>query len=147
MTIREATVTDISQIQVVRNAVKENTLSNPAFVSDADCEEFITKRGKGWICEMGNKIVGFAIVDLLKYNIWALFIHPDFEKQGIGKRLQNIMLHWYFSETHTTVWLGTSPSTRAAEFYKLTGWKEVGMHTAKELKFEMTHLQWQHLYG
>ncbi len=43
---REACVHDISQIMVVRLAVKENILSNPALVTEADCEEFITQRGK-----------------------------------------------------------------------------------------------------
>jgi GNAT superfamily N-acetyltransferase len=141
--LREAIISDISQIQVVRNAVKENTLSNPALVTDADCEEFITKRGKGWVYEINNNIVGFAIADLQDHNIWALFIHPDFEKQGIGKQLHNTMLNWYFSQTQTTVWLGTAPNTRAAEFYRLMGWKEVGINGTKELKFEMTHQQWQ----
>jgi hypothetical protein len=47
MIIREAIMSDITQIQIVRNSVKENMLSNPALVTDADCEEFITRRGKG----------------------------------------------------------------------------------------------------
>lgn len=143
MLIREAVISDITQIQIVRNAVKENTLSNPALVTDADCEDFITNRGKGWVFEIGERIVGFAIADLQDHNIWALFIHPDFEKQGIGKQLHNTMLNWYFSQTQTTVWLGTSPNTRAAKFYKILGWNEVGMNGTKELKFEMTYQQWQ----
>jgi len=50
MIFREAIVSDIPQIQVVRHAVKENVLSNPALVTDHDCKEFITERGKGWVC-------------------------------------------------------------------------------------------------
>ncbi|MCY7411340.1 MAG: hypothetical protein LH473_13790 [Chitinophagales bacterium] len=48
---REATVADIPQIQIVRNWVKENALSNPALVTDKDNEEYITVKGKGWVCE------------------------------------------------------------------------------------------------
>lgn len=62
MIYREATLKDIQQIQVVRNAVKENTLSNPNLVTDKDCEDYITKRGKGWVCETNNQIIGFAII-------------------------------------------------------------------------------------
>lgn len=47
MQIREATINDINQIQIIRNSVKENILSNPNLVTDADCIEFITIRGKG----------------------------------------------------------------------------------------------------
>ncbi|WP_435523381.1 GNAT family N-acetyltransferase [Chryseobacterium indoltheticum] len=84
---------------MVRNSVKENTLSNPNLVTDKDCEEFITERGKGWVCEIDGKITGFSIVDLKDNNIWALFVDPDYEKKGIGKKLHDIMLDWYFSQT------------------------------------------------
>jgi len=59
MIIRTATIADIPQIQVVRNAVKENTLSNPNLVTDKDCEEFICVRGKGWVCEIDLISVDF----------------------------------------------------------------------------------------
>ena len=142
MIIREAKVDDIPQIQVVRNSVKENTLSNPDLVTDQDCKEFITERGKGWVCEIDGKITGFSIVDLKDNNIWALFVDPDFEKQGIGKKLHHIMLDWYFTQTKENVWLGTSPNTRAELFYRKSGWKEVGMHGKNEIKFEMTSEDW-----
>ncbi len=47
MIIREANTDDIKQIQIVRNSVTENTLSNPDLVTDEDCKEFIIVRGKG----------------------------------------------------------------------------------------------------
>lgn len=142
MTIREATVQDIPQIQIVRNSVKENTLSDPSLVTDRDCEEFITVRGKGWVCDIDGEIVGFAIVDLKEHNIWALFMDPRFEKQGIGRRLHDTMLDWYFAQTRQTVWLGTDFHTRAEGFYRKAGWKEVGLHGKKEIKFEMTYEDW-----
>lgn len=141
---REASVEDIPQIQTVRNAVTENTLSDPALVSDRDCEEFLTERGKGWVCEVNGKIVGFAIADLKEHNIWALFLHPDFEKQGIGTILHDQMLDWYFHQTQQTVWLGTAPGTRAETFYKKAGWKLAGMHGKDEVKFEFTYMDWLH---
>lgn len=145
MTFREATVKDIPQIQIVRNSVRENQLSNPALVTDKDCEEFITLRGKGWVCETDNTIVGFSIADLKENNIWALFIHPDYENKGIGKKLHQLMLDWYFNQTQTTVWLGTAPGTRAEEFYKRNGWTVVGTHGKGETKFEMSFSDWMKL--
>ncbi len=85
MKFREAINEDIPRIQVVRNSVKENMLSDPALVSDADCEDYISRRGKGWVCEIDGNIVGFAIADLVDHNIWALFVQPGFDKKGIGK--------------------------------------------------------------
>ena len=142
MNFREATVKDIKQIQIVRNSVKENTLSDPALVPDSDVEDFISNRGKGWTCEIDGEIVGFAIADLKDHNIWALFMHPEHEAKGIGKRLHKMMLDWYFDQTKETVWLGTAPNSRAERFYRMQGWKEVGVHGKGEIKFEMTSKQW-----
>lgn len=146
MIFREAIKADIPQMQVVRNAVKENMLSNPALVTDADCEEFILVRGKGWVCEIEETIVGFAIADLQENNIWALFVTPAFAEKGMGKKLHSIMLKWYFEQTDKTVWLGTEPNSRAEIFYSKTGWTKVGMHGSKEVKFEMTFNDWKSFY-
>ncbi|WP_281226096.1 GNAT family N-acetyltransferase [Flavobacterium aquiphilum] len=147
MKIREANIDDIKEIQFVRNAVKENTLSNPNLVTDEDCRIFLTERGKGWVCEKDNQIVGFSIVDIQDNNIWALFVHPDFDKKGIGKQLHDIMLDWYFSQTKETVWLGTAPNTRAETFYRKAGWKEIGTHGNGEIKFEMAYNDWVNKRG
>ena len=145
MNFRVAEIKDIPQIQVVRNLVKENRLSDPALVPDSDVQDYMTRRGRGWVCEINGQVVGFAIADLVDNNIWALFIHPGFEKLGIGKKLHDEMMNWYFSETDKTVWLGTSPKTRAELFYRKAGWKEIGMHGKGEIKFEMTKDEWRSL--
>ncbi len=142
MLIREAQLNDIPQIQVVRNSVKENPLSNPALVPDSDVEDYMTRRGKGWVCEIDNRVVGFSIVSVTDKNVWALFIQPGFDKQGIGRRLHDAMMDWYFAQTRETIWLGTAPGTRAEQFYRKAGWTETGMH-GKEIKFEMTWEDWQ----
>ncbi|MFP3833738.1 GNAT family N-acetyltransferase [Chryseobacterium sp. SIMBA_028] len=143
ITIREARLEDIPQIQVIRNSVKENTLSDPGLVTDRDCEEFLFERGKGWVSEADEQIVGFSIVDLKENNVWALFLHPDFENKGIGRRLHNMMMDWYFEQKKDNIWLGTSPGTRAEVFYRKSGWTEIGSHGKGEIKFEMTFKDWE----
>ncbi len=145
MIYREAQLTDIPQIQVVRHTVKENTLSNPALVTDADCEDFITRRGKGWVCEINGEVIGFAIVDLQEHNVWALFLSPEYEGKGIGKTLHRLMLNWYFDQTQTSLWLGTAPHTRAERFYGLQGWLSTGLVNKGEIKFEMSYADWMKL--
>lgn len=142
MKIREATVEDIPQIQIVRNSVQENTLSDPGLVTDADCADYLTRRGKGWVCEVEGRIVGFSIVDVHGRNVWALFLRPEYEKQGIGRQLHDRMLDWYFSQTSETLWLSTSPGTRAERFYRKAGWQETGLYGKGEIKFEMTPEAW-----
>ncbi|MEO8412210.1 MAG: GNAT family N-acetyltransferase [Ginsengibacter sp.] len=145
MNTREATIADIKQIQIVRNSVHENKLSDPALVTDDDVKDFIINRGKGWVYEKGDVIVGFCIADLRENNIWALFVKPEFEKKGIGKKLHREMLDWFFKQTKEKLWLGTAPNTRAETFYRRHGWKEVGVHGKGEIKFEMTFEEWEKL--
>src|SRR3954470_24786972 len=113
MLYREAIISDIPAIQVVRHSVKENVLSDPALVTDKDCEDYLFSRGKGWVCEVDGIIVGFSIADLVDDNIWALFVHPDHEKKGIGRELHDRMLNWYFAREKQKVWLSTAPDSRA----------------------------------
>jgi GNAT superfamily N-acetyltransferase len=152
MIVREATIADIPQIQIVRNSVKENTLSDPSRITDKDCEEYITLRGKGWVSERNGIITGFAIVDLLHHDVWALFLHPDEEGRGTGLKLHHTMMNWYFSKTDHTIWLGTDAGTRAEKFYTRAGWVAIERKdypapnaaavTRTEVKFEMTRLRW-----
>ena len=87
MIFKEAQAAAIPQIQVVRNLVKENTLSDPGLATDEDCENYLLNRGKGWVCEIENRIVGFAIVDVVDHNVWALF--ADNWKRNIDKPDKN----------------------------------------------------------
>lgn len=142
MNFREAGIDDISGMHVVRVAVKENPLPDPGMITTEDYADFLVNRGKGWLCETGGSIIGFAIADLEDHNVWALFITPGHEGKGVGKRLQQLMLDWYFNQTDETIWLGTSPGTRAEQFYRLTGWKQTGIRSNGEIRFEMSAVQW-----
>lgn len=142
MLIREAKIDDIKQLHIVRNSVLENRLTDPARVTVNDYVEYLTERGRGCLCEVDREIVGFAIVDLQENNIWALFVTPTFEQQGIGRRLHNTMLTWYFAQTQENVWLTTSAGTRAELFYAKFGWSKVGVDIEGEIKFEMTYDNW-----
>ena len=142
MNFRQAIPEDIPQIQIVRNSVKENHLSNPNLIPDDLVEEFITKRGKGFVCEIDKKIVGFSIVDFVENNVWALFLLPDFEGKRIGKKIHQLMLDEYFSKTKETIWLSTEANSRAEIFYKKQGWKNAGLH-GNEVKFEMSFEDWK----
>ena len=144
MHFREALLSDIDEIQKVRNLVKENKLSDPGVISDESCAVFLTERGKGWVCTVDKQVVGFSIIDLRDHNVWALFLRPEFEGLGIGRKLHAMALNWYFEQSKTPLWLSTAPQTRAEQFYRTAGLTEVGMH-GNELKFEMHAEMWGEL--
>lgn len=141
---REARESDIAQLHLIRNSVTENVLSDPDKINESDYREFLTTRGKGWVAEIDGRICGFAVVDLKENNVWALFVQPNDQGRGIGRRLQEEMLDWYFSRTSENVWLSTSPQTRAERFYRKTGWIEVGNLDNGEIKFEMSLEAWNY---
>ncbi len=126
----------------VRMSVKENVLNNTALVTDDICNDYINRRGQGWVCETEGKIVGFAIADLEGNSIWALFLRPEYEGRGIGRQLHDTMLNWYFERTDTDVWLSTEPGTRAERFYTTAGWRNMGLSKG-ETRFEMSKEDWQ----
>ena len=145
--IREATVLDFPKLMEIRMSVKENTLSDPALIPIDDYIKFCFTQGKGWVYEVDSVIVGFSVVDLLGNNIWALFMDPQFEKKGIGKKLHDTMINWYFEQTKTAVWLGTEANSRAEQFYRKSGWQEIGLLGKNEIKFEMTFQNWTSIKG
>jgi GNAT superfamily N-acetyltransferase len=143
MIIRQALSTDIPAIQLVRNSVKENTLSDPALVPDSDVEDYINNRGRGWVAVNNGIIIGFSIVSITDRNVWALFVLPEYEARGAGRQLHDVMIDWYFAQTGDKLWLSTTPGTRAENFYRKAGWREAGTYGKNELKFEMDFEQWE----
>ena len=124
-------------------AVRENVLNNPLLVTKADYVRYLTESGKGWVCEANQLVAGFAIIDSVKNNIWALFVDPAQEGNGIGKSLQSTMLNWHFAQRNEPLWLTTSPGTRAEKFYRISGWKEAGRDRNGEIIFEMNDHDWK----
>ncbi|AKD05599.1 GCN5 family acetyltransferase [Pontibacter korlensis] len=137
MIYRRATAADIEGMFRVRFAVQENKLSDPSLVTHEICRQMIEERGAGWVCEVGGEAVGFAIVDLSKANIWALFIEPAYERKGIGRKLHDEMVAWAFGKGLRKLWLGTDPGTRAEGFYRKAGWRAIGKEANGEIKFEL----------
>lgn len=137
MFIRVAEMADIPAMHRIRLAVKENVLRNPLAVQEADYIPFLTEKGQGWVAEIEHEVVGFAIVDLQGHDVWALFVDPEKEGQGIGGALHDLMLEWYFSETDSPLHLGTEGGTRAEEFYRKRGWEEIGREPNGDLTFLM----------
>ena len=138
MTVRLATVDDISAMHKVRMSVLENQLSDPTRVTEADYRRYIEQRGRGWVYERDNAIRGFGVVDLVARNIWALFVDPEHEGKGIGSALLKAMVAHAFEEGSDSLWLTTSPGTRAERFYRHSGWREAGIAENGELRFELS---------
>jgi GNAT superfamily N-acetyltransferase len=137
MTIRHAVIGDIPQMHSVRMGVVENQLTKPLSIEPHHYRSLLGS-GRGWVCELDERIVGFAIADLEHSSIWALFVRPDYEGRGIGRRLHDAAIEWLFANGATRIWLTTDPNTRAEHFYRSAHWAYVGRQPNGESRYEMT---------
>lgn len=143
MFYRQATFSDYEALHAVRIAVHENVLVNTGLVTLKHYKEMLEQKGCGWICEDATgRAAGFAIVDSSRNNIWALFVHPDYEGKGIGRRLHQFMLDWSFENNSDKLWLTTTPDTRAENFYLRAGWERKGLEPDGEVRLEITKNIW-----
>lgn len=138
MRIREATAGDIPQMHRIRTSVRENVLTDPASVQPHHYRTLLDAGGRGWVAELDDAIVGFAVADVERSRVWALFVDPDREGLGIGRRLHDAVLGWLFERGLERVWLTTTRNTRAERFYRAAGWHESGENASGELRFEIT---------
>lgn len=138
MTIRVAVEADIPAMHRVRTSVRENALRDPESISREDYRRMLSREGRGWVCEADGRIVGMAVADLSRRNVWALFVEPAYEGRGIGRRLHDAMLDWLFDAGATHVWLSTDPGTRAERFYARAGWQYAGPEPNGEARYELT---------
>ncbi len=139
--IRVANEADIPEMHRIRLAVRENRLADPDAVQPHHYRPLLGAEGRGWVAEVDGGIAGFAVADLARGNVWALFVDPDFEGRGIGRRLHDAMMEWLFASGAERVWLSTDPGTRAEAFYRAAGWHPAGEHRG-ETRYEMSREQW-----
>ena len=139
--IRLANPADIPAMHRIRLAVRENRLASG--VQPADYAPFLGVVGRGWTAVVAGRIVGFAIADRVRSNVWALFVDPEHEGRGVGRRLHDVMVDWLFASGADPIWLSTAPGSRAEGFYRAAGWVAMGTEPNGEIRFELTHDRWR----
>jgi len=137
LSFRRTVSADITTLMRIRLAVKENRLSDPSYVTVADCEAYLDELGRGWVCEEDGQIIAFSFAAREDHSIWALFTDPEHEGKGAGKRLLQLAVDWLFELGAERVQLGTAVGTRAERFYAAQGWERGGMRNGIEVEFTL----------
>lgn len=109
----------------LRLSVAENRLSDPSRVTREIYEDYITRRGRGWVAEADGTILGFCIA-ALDGEVWALFVRPGCEGRGVGQALMAECVAWLTAQGVGEAVLETGAGTRAERFYRRFGWIEAG---------------------
>jgi nicotinamide riboside kinase/GNAT superfamily N-acetyltransferase len=134
--LRAITRADIPALMRVRAAVKENVLRSTV-LTEQHYREALEGDGHGFVVEHHGEIVGFTLGNGATGNIWALFIDPRHEGHGHGRRLLDALVAWFWAKGLSTLWLTTSPRTRAERFYREAGWQQTAATPGGELRFEL----------
>src|SRR5687768_2414780 len=121
----------------IRLAVRENVLSDPNRITESDYLAALDELGRTWVIEVNGEIAAFA-TGYKSGSIWALFVHPDHEGRGYGKRLHATVVAWLWSLGHECVWLTTGPDTRAERFYLSQGWQPCGTVPGGDIRLELS---------
>ena len=135
--LRQALRADIAAIHEVRTSVRENQLTRTV-ISERDYIDPLETLGRGWVIEAGDRVVAVVVGNARNGNIWGLFVHPEFERQGLGRRLLDTAVDWLWSQGLTQLWLTTTPGTRAQGFYEAAGWALAAVTEHGEIRFELS---------
>ena len=133
---RQAARADIAAIHAVRMSVRENQLTR-SVISERDYVDHLETLRRGWVIEVAGQIVAVVVGNARNGNIWGLFVNPDFERRGFGRRLLDTAVEWLWSQGLTRLWLTTAPGTRAQGFYEAGGWTHGGVTEHGEIRFEL----------
>ena len=130
MNLRPIESDDIDEIISIRGRTRQNAISEESLVAlgitaDVVAEKLRTTH-RGWLCEDGKTIAGFAIGDGTTGELWVIAVLPEFERRGVGSRLLNVVEEWLWSVGNDELWLWTSTDEglRAFSFYVGRGWRK-----------------------
>lgn len=137
--VREAVAADIPAMHAIRMDVRENTLSDPSWLTPEAYRAHLGDAGasNSWVCEHDGRILGFSVARQAQADIWALFVDPAHEGQGIGRRLIATATEWLFAQGVDSVSLSTTPDTRADAFYRANGWQRGELTDKGEVMFRL----------
>ncbi len=141
MKFRDIQISDIPEIFQVRVATWHNEhgqeeMKSRGITHDSVKEILESGSHRGWLCEMDENIVGFAMGDRKNGEIWVVAVLKEYEGKGIGRKLMNLVENWLCNEGWSEIWLTTDPdeTTRATGFYRHLGWQDWKVEGARYMR-------------
>lgn len=137
--IRLANLADINAIFDIRTSVHENHLSREQLaamgISPITVRQAILEAPCAWIAEVNGTPVGFSMADVEDGCVFAAFVLPGFEGNGLGRKLME-QAETFLFQHHQTIWLETAEASRACGFYRHLDWQPVKNSTEGDVRFE-----------
>lgn len=118
------TIFDV-RIRTWHNPNGAEELTRMGITPESVCELMQTSH-RGWLAEQNNRVVGFSMGNKTTGEMWIIAVLPEYENQGVGKRLLQLVEDWLIAEGCTELWLttDTDETMRCVGFYRHMGWKD-----------------------
>ncbi|MBM3069706.1 GNAT family N-acetyltransferase [Enterobacter sp. RHBSTW-00994] len=124
--IRPAMPEDVPGLFAVRTSVTENAMTYEEMqalgITEATVCSMIEASECAWVATENQHVVGFSMILPEDGCLFAAFVLPHYEGQGLGKKLVHAAEQALFRD-NPLIWLETGKNTRAAGFYRRLGWK------------------------
>lgn len=139
--IRQANEEDIETLFDIRTSVHENLQNRKELaqlgVTPESVAELLRGNGRAWLALLASEPAAFSMANADEGTVFAMFVRPGYERQGLGRRLMGEAEGWLFSRGWQEIWLltGADPSLRAHGFYLRLGWRLTGPHGEKQVKY------------
>jgi ribosomal protein S18 acetylase RimI-like enzyme len=133
---RETRLTDLDALFELRGRTRQNPLSREALAQlgitpESTARNLTAGNIGGSVCTHHTRIVGFCTGDVHSGEILVLAVLPEYEGNGIGKRLLSRVVDRLVATGDKRIWLAASadPTVRAHGFYRALGWQPTGQRT------------------
>lgn len=126
---RRSTKAEVESIFAVRTAVRENILTmaqlaERGITPATYAESLRTGELVSFSATRNGRVLGFSGVRPAAGEVFALFVLPEAEGNGIGSRLLAMAEEHLSAGNYATMSLETERGSRAHRFYLRRGWRE-----------------------
>lgn len=141
VTVRQAVEADVETLFDIRTSVRENLQNREELaqlgVTPESVAELLRGNGRAWLALVNGEPAGFSLANADEGTVFAMFIRPEHEGKGLGRRLMAEAEGWLFSRGWPEIWLltGVDPSLRAHGFYRRLGWRLSGPHADQQVRY------------
>ena len=107
------------------NAIPEESLRGYGITKDSWAADIKSGAVPGWVAYASIELAGYCFGASDTGEVVVLALRPEYEGQGLGKRLLDHVVQDLRTQGHARLFLGCSsdPQVRSWGFYRHLGWK------------------------